>query len=190
MFKMIPNLLTILRVIAIPFFVFFIIKNQPLYGLVIFILASITDYFDGLIARKFNIISTFGKLMDPLADKILVISALVLLNIEPIAYIHWIVTFIICFREIAVTVLREYYHKKEIIIAANFAGKIKTFLQMFGIITALLIYTMKEFGFWDFVINNEQMIIFYIQVYFWATTFVTVLSGLNYFFIKPKRIIV
>ncbi len=188
MIKFLPNSLTILRVIAIPFFIYSILINKPMIGLIIFVGASITDYFDGLIARKLNIVSNFGKLMDPLADKILVISALIMLNINPIAYLHWVITIIIAFREIAVTILREYYHNKGVIIPANFAGKIKTTLQMIGIITALTLYTVINRKFIPFITGYETALIIYIQIYFWFTAIVTVVSGMNYFLVKPTRL--
>ena len=144
MIKYIPNILTVLRMVAIPFFIICIAKDMEFYALIIFVLASITDYFDGMIARKYNLISNFGKLMDPLADKFLVLTALVSLNVPPISYIHIIVTVIIALRELAVTVLRHYYQKKNIIIAANIWGKIKTIVQMIGIIAALLLYVIMQ----------------------------------------------
>lgn len=187
MIRYIPNFLTLLRVIAIPFFIFFVLKEMAFYALLLFVIASITDYFDGLIARKFNIVTDFGKLMDPLADKILVLSALVLLSIQPISLLHWSVTAIIAFREIAVTILREYYHKKNIIIPAALSGKIKTTLQMTGIITALVFYTTSHYRLFDFIKPFENNIRFSIQIFFWVTVIVTILSGLNYFIIPQKK---
>ena len=187
MIKHIPNFLTILRVLAIPFFIICSITNKPLIALIIFIFASITDYFDGMIARKFNIVSNFGKLMDPLADKFLVLSALILLTISPISYIHWSITLIIAFRELAVTLLREYYHKKNIIISANIWGKIKTTVQMIGIIGALVFYTALQMKELAFIHPFEPNIVLSIQIYFWLTAVLTILSGVNYFKIKELK---
>jgi len=97
MIKHIPNALTMMRVLAIPFFVFSAINNLPILATTIFILACITDYYDGMLARKYNIITNFGKLMDPLADKFLVLAALVVLCIDPINYIHWSVVLFFLF---------------------------------------------------------------------------------------------
>lgn len=142
MIQHIPNALTLLRVIAVPVFIITMDK-YPFTALLIFIGASITDFLDGYLARKLNVISNFGKIMDPLADKILIISAMILLSLPPIRYIHWIIVAIVTVRELAVTVLRDDYRSKNIIIAANIWGKIKTVLQMVGIISALLYYSYR-----------------------------------------------
>jgi len=182
MIKYIPNILTILRFIAIPFFVLLSLYGHPLYALLVFIIACLTDYFDGKIARKFNIISNFGKLMDPLADKVLVLSALFLLCISPISYIHWSVFVIILLREVAVSILRYHYNKKKIVISANIWGKIKTLVQMTGIVIAFTIYTLFSLEISVTIIHYQKSLILFIQLYFWITSIITILSGVNYFF--------
>ncbi|MBC8385297.1 MAG: CDP-diacylglycerol--glycerol-3-phosphate 3-phosphatidyltransferase [Candidatus Cloacimonetes bacterium] len=186
--KKIPNFLTILRIIFVPIFIILMFKpsieNNVLWATIIFIVASITDYFDGLLARKFQTISNFGKLMDPLADKILVISALIALSIQ-MNYIHIIALLIIVFREISVTILRNIYAKKGVFVAANIWGKIKTILQMVGIILALLYYSV----FHEIlrIVEYDQIIGWIFNLYFWIITAITLFSGMNYFMIKQNK---
>lgn len=110
--KHIPNILTMLRVIIIPFFIYYFTQNQLMFAFVLFIVASITDYFDGYLARKYQVISNFGKIMDPLADKLLVLSALALLSFGKHGYLSVWIFIIITFRELLITVLRDVYKKK------------------------------------------------------------------------------
>ena len=180
--KYVPNVLTVLRIIAIPFFVLASIKGASIHALFIFVLACITDYYDGMIARKYSIITDFGKLMDPLADKFLVLSALVLLCITPISYIHWSVIAIIFVREVAVTVLRQIYKKNNVVLPADIWGKVKTVTQMIGIIFALTFYAaVQNTEIFDSV---EMAVVFYIQIYFWIVAGITLWSGVNYFLVK------
>ena len=183
--KYIPNSLTFLRLLAIPFFVLLYFKGQAIGALFVFVGACITDYYDGMLARKHNTISKFGKLMDPLADKILVITALILLSLMPVSYLHWSIIIIISAREIAVSVLRHVYIKKNIVISADLWGKIKTIVQMTGIIAALtldaIIYIFPAFN------SFAHHIILVINYYFWGTAVITILSGLNYFIKKYNK---
>ena len=183
-FKLLPNILTILRIVAIPFFVITLLGNRAFLALFIFVFACITDYFDGLLARKYKTISKFGQLMDPLADKFLVLSALILLCIKPISYLHWSVVVIIVLREISVTMLREYYARKDIIIPANIWGKLKTVLQMIGVIGALTCYTAFKMDIFPITIAMQHTIIFIIQIYFWIVVIMTIVSG---FKLTPLR---
>ena len=187
--KQIPNLLTIFRILLVPVFVYCIFfLQQYTWATIVFILASITDFFDGHLARRMNVISNFGKIMDPLADKILVAAALIALCFSPMQYTQWFVVCIILFREVAVTLLRNYYVKKNIFIPANWWGKIKTTLQMIGIIAALVFHSsLSYFSFSGVEISNVKKIF---HLFFWIVAVVTVLSGMNYFkgvFTKKER---
>ena len=134
-----PNKLTILRMCMIPFFVLFmectIFPGADKYiALAIFVVASITDTLDGKIARKYNLVTNFGKFMDPLADKLLVCSALICLtNVIP----KWIVIIIIS-RELIISGFRTIAADNGIVIAASYWGKIKTVCQMVMIIWLIL----------------------------------------------------
>ena len=136
-----PNKLTILRVILIPFFVFFLIS--PFFdgygnyiALAIFIIASLTDMADGKIARKYNLVTDFGKFMDPLADKLLVCSAMIcLVDLKLIPV--WVVLIIIA-REFIISGFRLVASDNGIVIAASYWGKFKTTFQMLMVIVLIL----------------------------------------------------
>jgi len=135
-----PNKLTIIRIILIPFFVFFLltgfVPGSKWIALAVFIVASLTDLADGKIARKYGLVTNFGKFMDPLADKLLVTSAficLVSLNRIP----TWIVLVIIA-REFVITGFRTLAVENGVVIAASYWGKFKTTFQMFAIILLIM----------------------------------------------------
>ena len=137
-----PNKLTIFRVILIPVFIIALMSGiipEPVnryVGVVIFCVASFTDYLDGHIARKYNLVTNFGKSMDPLADKLLVSSALICM-IELGFLPAWIVIIIIS-REFIITGFRLIAAEGGLVIAASWWGKIKTVTQMLMIILVLL----------------------------------------------------
>ena len=127
-----PNKLTMFRVILIPFFVLFMLVDITLYdkwiALAIFIIASLTDLLDGKIARKYNLVTNFGKFMDPLADKLLVCSALIcLVALDKIP--AWMVIVIIA-REFIISGFRLIASDNGVVIAASYWGKFKTTFQM------------------------------------------------------------
>ena len=143
-----PNKLTIFRVILIPFFFFFLLAPYfPEYGkyiaTAIFIVASLTDMADGKIARKYNLVTNFGKFMDPLADKLLVCSAMIcLVEIDRLA--AWIVIVIIA-REFIISGFRLVASDNGIVIAASYWGKFKTTFQMLMIIALILDFQNRYF---------------------------------------------
>lgn len=143
-----PNKLTIFRVILIPFFVFFLLAPYfEGYGnyiaVAIFIVASITDFLDGKIARKYNLVTNFGKFMDPLADKLLVCSALIcLIQLELIP--AWVVIIIIA-REFIISGFRLVASDNGVVIAASYWGKFKTAFQMLTVIVLILNIPNKVF---------------------------------------------
>ena len=136
-----PNKLTVLRVILIPFFVLFMLTElggpaNKWIALILFIVASLTDLLDGKIARKYNLVTNFGKFMDPLADKLLVCSALIcLVDLRRIP--AWIVIVIIA-REFIISGFRLVAADNGIVIAASYWGKFKTTFQMFMIIVVIM----------------------------------------------------
>ncbi len=166
-----PNGLTILRIMAIPVIVLLLFypgKIASFFASVIFLFAAITDGLDGYIARRQNIVTTLGKFLDPLADKLLVITSLIML-------IHlgrvpaWIVA-IIAGREMAVTGLRAIAINEGIIISASHLGKYKTLLQVIATTTLICHYSYYSIDF-----HNVGMI------FLWAALVLTVWSGLDYF---------
>ena len=137
-----PNKLTTLRVIMIPFFVFFLLwqngenRTFRMIALALFIIDSLTDLLDGKIARKYNLVTNFGKFMDPLADKLLVCSALICL-IELNALPAWMVIIIIS-REFIISGFRLIASDNGVVIAASYWGKFKTTFQMVSVVLLIL----------------------------------------------------
>lgn len=136
-----PNKLTVLRVILVPFFVVFLLLSKAndsmkWIALALFIIASLTDLLDGKIARKYQLVTTFGKFMDPLADKILTISGMICL-IELGRIPSWIVVIIVA-REFIISGFRLIATEHGIVIAANYWGKWKTTFQMIMIILMIM----------------------------------------------------
>ncbi|NLY08472.1 MAG: CDP-diacylglycerol--glycerol-3-phosphate 3-phosphatidyltransferase [Tissierellia bacterium] len=162
-----PNKLTIIRILLVPIFVLLMelnIKHHVTVAAVVFLIASLTDMLDGHIARKHNLITTFGKFMDPLADKVLVSAALIMLvghNLVP----AWAVV-IIMSREFIITGFRTLAASAGVTIAAGNLGKVKTITQLVSIICLLFSQVLPLF--------SIGLIVFYISVFF------TVLSGVEY----------
>ncbi len=135
----IPNQLTILRFFLTPVFVFFFMRGTPIDQLVasiIFTMASITDWYDGWFARRFGVITRWGQFMDPLADKFLVSSALIIFAL--LDYVYWWMVWIIVFRDILVTLIRIYALHRGSPIVTHALAKWKTFIQMFTIFIILI----------------------------------------------------
>lgn len=134
-----PNILTTLRVALIPVFMYFFTSDMPhgnYIAVAIFIIASLTDFLDGKIARKYNLVTNFGKIMDPFADKLLVLTSLIYLAIDRTVP-GWIVIIIIG-RELLITSLRALAAGEGTIVAARKLGKYKTATQMFSIIFLII----------------------------------------------------
>ncbi len=184
------NKLTISRIVLTFVFMFFLFSKGIVFktlALVVFIIATWTDYLDGFLAKRRNEISDFGKFMDPVADKILVIAAF-LAFVEMKLVPAWIIVIII-FREFTITGLRLIALVKGKVIEAEMAGKHKTVSQMVSIYMILFFIVLKEysasiFGFWnenlEFFLKN---IIFYMMI---LTATLTLISGISYL-IKNKK---
>lgn len=164
-----PNKLTTFRVILIPFFVFFMLAPNMTginnyIAVAIFIVASLTDLLDGKIARKYNLVTNFGKFMDPLADKLLVCSAMICL-IQTGQLAAWIVVIIIA-REFIISGFRLIAAENGVVIAANYWGKFKTVSQMIMIILLLIdlggVFDILE------------------QIFIWLSLALTVISLITY----------
>ena len=189
--RQIPNMLTLLRILIVPVYLIclYVVKGSKGADLALFffLLAGITDFFDGHLARKLKSISDFGKVADPLADKIIVSVALITIAIYPMNFISIVVVVIIIFREILVTLLRSWYQKRDIYVSANIWGKLKTCLQMTGIIAALIFNSFRHR--FAFLSENEDSFILAIQIFFWLVLVVTIVSGVTYlpFLNKYKR---
>ena len=153
-----PNKLTVLRMIMIPFFLFFLLFFEGSAGryiaLALFCIASFTDYLDGHIARKYDLVTNFGKFMDPLADKLLVCSAMIaLIGMEDaVVALPSVVVIVIIAREFIITGFRTLAAEQNIVIAAGFWGKFKTVSQMAMLIVLLLNIDNKFFTILSYVL--------------------------------------
>ena len=168
-----PNKLTLLRVILIPFFVFFLLTDfvpfSNAIALVIFIAASITDALDGHIARSRNLVTTFGKFLDPLADKALVVSALICLN--SLGVIGAVPVIIIVFREFMVSGLRLVTANEGVVVAAGIWGKLKTAFTMVAEVAIMLGLCFSFEG------NAAAIAGIVYDVLIWIATVLTIISG-------------
>jgi CDP-diacylglycerol--glycerol-3-phosphate 3-phosphatidyltransferase len=163
-----PNVLTMLRILLVPVIVVALLDetaNGDLLAAIVFALASATDAVDGYLARTRNDITTFGKLMDPIADKLLIISALVaLVSLERLP--GWVAMVIIA-RELTVTVTRMHATQQGVVIAANWWGKAKTIVQVAAIF-AVIVAGEPTPGWVDGLV--------------YAAVVITIVSGVDYFF--------
>ena len=134
-----PNKLTLLRIALVPVFIAFFYIRMPwwnYWAALVFVGASLTDLFDGAIARKRGIVTTFGKLIDPMADKLLVCSALILLT--ALGWVHEVLVIIMVAREFVVSALRMVAAAEGKVLAADSWGKAKTVVQIVGVVVVLL----------------------------------------------------
>jgi CDP-diacylglycerol---glycerol-3-phosphate 3-phosphatidyltransferase len=162
-----PNVLTVVRIMLVPVVVVALLGNTPsgdILAAVVFALASLTDFLDGHLARSRGSITTFGKLMDPLADKLLIVAAL--LSLVSLGRLEAWVAMVIITRELAVTVLRLGATQAGVVIPASMFGKVKTCMQIAAILALI-------------AVHGEPL---WVSLLLYATVVVTVLSGLDYFF--------
>jgi len=168
-----PNALTLLRILAVPVVVVALLVEMPngdVIAAAVFAAAALTDGLDGYIARSRNSITTFGKLMDPLADKLLIIGALVAL--VSLGRLEAWVAMVIIAREVAVTILRTIAAERGLVIAASWLGKAKTVLQIAAVIALIA--------------TNPSPA--WVDVLVYAAVAVTIVSGADYFFGLRRRI--
>lgn len=194
MLRLIPNILTFGRLVLTIIFLIMILYSPPRYAqgeipfpgyldiaFVLFVVAGLTDLIDGTVARKLNVTSKFGRMVDPLADKVLVCGAFMcfaiigepkLFNFSPVvlAIIHWSVAGILIAREVYVTVLRHIAEARGISFAATVSGKIKMFLQSFAIGTVIIKMAHVQTAGWGYWFTTVTFVIMLA---------VTVISGLR-----------
>ncbi|EEH63998.1 CDP-diacylglycerol--glycerol-3-phosphate 3-phosphatidyltransferase [Gleimia coleocanis DSM 15436] len=170
----VPNVLTIIRLVLIPVFIYYLLQTDTRslwIAFVVFALASMTDYVDGEIARRWALITDFGKIWDPIADKALTLGAFATLSY--LGWLPWWFTIIVAVREFGITYMRKRLLERGIVVAANFSGKLKTTFQM--MLIAFLVVPWASFtdvsGTWY-------------SVTYWAlvgiTLFMTLYSGVGY----------
>jgi CDP-diacylglycerol--glycerol-3-phosphate 3-phosphatidyltransferase len=167
-----PNVLTVLRIMLVPVLVVALLGDTPagdVLAAVVFALASLTDFVDGYLARARGSVTNFGKLMDPLADKLLIVAALIaLVSLQRLP--AWIAMVIIT-RELAVTVLRMGATQAGVVMGASMFGKVKTCLQIAAILAVIAVHGRP----------------LWVSALLYVTVAVTVLSGLDYFFGLRRR---
>lgn len=176
--KNLPNLLTISRVLAIPAIIlsFYIeSKYANLITISIFIFACITDFFDGYLARAWKVQSKFGRLFDPIADKLVVVSTIIMLVYkQKINDFTILPSIIIVCREILVSGLREFLIATNVSLPVSKAGKIKTFLQMVAVVAL--------------IIDNYEVAQHIGEICLWIAAVITMWSGYNYVVVGIKQI--
>lgn len=170
------NKLTVLRIILVPFFVLFMlcsdIPYSALWALIIFAVASYTDHLDGKLARERNLITNFGKFLDPMADKILVLSAMVCMVTSNLC--SPVVLIIVLAREFLVSSLRLVAASQNVVIAADKSGKLKTATQMVSIVVVLLLLSINQ------LFDTTIPVMGISHVLMWITAALTVYSGAEY----------
>lgn len=171
--KNLPNYLTISRIVVIPIIIMtFYLDNSKFahrLGALLFVLASITDFFDGYIARKFNLVSGFGKMFDPIADKLLVGCVIVMLVKKGIA--GEVPSLLILSREFLVAGLREFLALIRVSIPVSRLAQVKTFMQMFALTALILGSKGSDIIYMDLIG----------QIALWCAALLTVITGYSYF---------
>jgi CDP-diacylglycerol--glycerol-3-phosphate 3-phosphatidyltransferase len=179
----IANLLTISRVVAIPFFMLSFILRKKTAGVLIYVISCLTDFLDGYIARKYNMMSSFGAFLDPVADKLMVATALIMLVCQlPTWWFACPVALIMC-REIGVSALREWMAEQgtRATVKVGSLGKIKTALQMVS--TAMLLEACPGNGSFDITVSlglSRPLLFSSGLVLLYIATILTVISGFQY----------
>jgi CDP-diacylglycerol--glycerol-3-phosphate 3-phosphatidyltransferase len=174
-----PNMLTLGRIVIIPFFIWLTYKADPMSSFlaaVLFTVAAVTDVVDGVLARRMHLVTVLGKFLDPLADKLIVMAALVML-VRLGRVPAWVVIVLLA-REFLVTGLRTIAASEGMVIAAGQEGKWKTGMQLTGIIALCVHYTHRlDLIWWSFPVNYNAVgqVLLYISVFF------SVWSGVGYF---------
>lgn len=192
-----PNKLSVLRIILVPVFVIFMVlfendmKWAGWVSLAVFVIASLTDSIDGKISRKYNLVTDFGKLVDPLADKLLVATAFIMLTGAGV--IPSYITAIVVFRDLFIDTLRMFAAKKNVAMAANLSGKIKTIFTMSSLTLALVDLSINNNpGFFSFTSATfEPMVLFvnvFMSVLLSGTIVITIWSLVDYT-LKAKQYI-
>lgn len=177
-----PNILTLMRIAAIPLMAYLLLteeRESSFWAAALFSAASFTDWLDGFLARKMGIVTVFGKFLDPIADKLLVMAALIM--IIPLGRVPAWMVLVILGREIMITGLRSIASSEGIVIEASDLGKFKTIFQIVAIIALLLHYDYH----WFFSSGHPLLLANMHNVgmlYLWIAFFITVWSGADYLF--------
>ncbi len=187
-----PNQLTILRMVLTPIFLFLFISDDLLMkqiSLAVFIVAALSDWYDGWLARKFNYITEWGKFMDPLADKILTSAAFI--GFVAVGLLEWWMVAVILIRDFTITLLRIYADRKGLVFTTSYYAQWKTLLQMVFLYYLLIIYIgsvtpkLNTIFFEEFQALLDPDLLYFIML---LITIITVHSGI-YYINKNKELI-
>lgn len=182
----IPNILTLSRIVLAIVLIFLLEENSStgnIWAAIVFIIASLTDFCDGHVAKTRGLISNFGKIMDPVADKVLLLSAFGVL--AHIGMIAWWIFIVIAIREILVTISRLFAMRRGQVLAAERSGKIKTVVQIIAVSSILLYLVAQQNGsHWFYNIQHPWHLINHGLLL--AAVILTVYSGIEYFRNKSK----
>ncbi|MCD6117959.1 CDP-diacylglycerol--glycerol-3-phosphate 3-phosphatidyltransferase [bacterium] len=180
-----PNQLTVLRIILTPVFVFLLFCDTTYMhwlSFAVFAIASLTDWYDGYIARKFGVVTKWGKFLDPLADKILVSAGFISFCV--IGYFAWWMVIVIIIRDVIITILRSYAIYRGESIAASAFAKVKTFSQIVLLYFVFLYYLFTEGGIikeYEWIFNRHSAVHF-INIVMFFITVITLASAIQYIF--------
>ena len=179
MFKHVPNILTIIRFLLIPFIIYFLAINQYIVGVILFIISGITDVVDGAIARKFNFITDFGKLMDPLADKLTQISVLATLMIKALIPV-WILAIVIA-KEAVMIAGASFLYGRDVVVSSKWFGKLATVLFFIAIVCSCFI------SYWNMSIDVNNPLPDFAQYIYYLALFSSIFSLVMYFLTFSKK---
>ena len=184
--KIIPNFLSVLRLPLAILSCYFAYKFDTIslsISLGLFIVASATDYFDGYLARRWKFVSTFGKFVDPLADKVLILGILIMFTLKGV--VPAILTIIIAFREVLLTLIRLLLLSKKIVLVSRYSGKIKTFSQVVTLVMVYLILILMTPL--QTVVSKASINFIILLLVIWITS-ITVYSGIEFIIANKKAI--
>ncbi|HCI69929.1 MAG TPA: CDP-diacylglycerol--glycerol-3-phosphate 3-phosphatidyltransferase [Balneola sp.] len=187
--KSLPNILSTLRIVLAPVFLLLYLEGGLIWGglsILVFTIAAITDYFDGHYARKYDIESSLGVFLDPLADKVLTFSAFIVLPFIDPAQFPWWAVILIIIRDVFMTGLRVYANKKDMQMKTRSFAKTKTTIQLTFLYIALLLGVFEGTG---NILADWSELVLSTGVMFWLmmlVTFITVYSGVEYIFTNKK----
>lgn len=187
--KRLPNILSSLRIALAPIFLYLYLQGGLVWGLLsvlVFTIAAVTDYFDGHYARKYQVESSLGIFLDPLADKVLTFSAFIVLPFIDESQFPWWAVILIMVRDIFITSLRVYANKKQMQMKTRSLAKTKTTIQLTFLYIALFLGVFQGTG---SIVATWSEYILDTNIMFWLmmfVTFITVYSGLEYVFNNKK----
>jgi len=171
----IANILTLIRLLLVPVFAVFFLQGNYLFAIIIFVICGITDFVDGFIARKYNMVTEFGKLMDPLADKILQITALALLTF--MLQVNIIIVIVFGIKEAAMLIGSTFLYKRKVVVFSNWYGKLATVILFVAIFGKMFVeWYMKQ----DVDQQNVGTFTTVVDIAIWVALGVTLLAFVGY----------